>query len=94
MRPPARWIRSADIIIWAAATACRVATLPGRRNVIATGNAAIRPPRNTATGTCRWSALVLPAHVRGESQSAAEMPASHCTSMSHANIRSVRACTA
>jgi hypothetical protein len=62
MRPPLRWMSSADHNIWAAATTCRVTTQPGRSMARAMGSALMAPPRSTAAQMWTCTVRTLPSH--------------------------------
>lgn len=91
MRPPVRWINSAEASIWAVAIAWRVNVRPGRSQPSSAGGSMIRPPSSTAAQTCTCVALTEPIQVRGDNHDATPMPASHCRNSNAAKSRSVRA---
>ena len=61
MRPPVRWMSSADQSIWDTATECRVSEVPGRFHTCTSVTALSTPPTTTATQTCACASRALPA---------------------------------
>ncbi len=90
VRPPDRWMSSAENSIWPTATTWRVRNEPGLRKMKNSGT-----PANTAPSTAAVtiSTLTLPTcaiRVCGAYHDATAMPASHCRASSTANMRSFR----
>ena len=81
IRPPLRWMNRADASICATAMVCRVSHQPGRHHASATGTPVMAPPSSSTAHTSLCE----------EIKTAASIPATHCMSISAANIRSVRA---
>ncbi len=94
MRPPVRWIRSADQRAWLTAIVWRVARSPGRRSASQMGTADRGVPSKSARYTWGCTEAWEPLQVWGESPVARPSATTHWNAMSAANMRSVRTCTA
>ncbi len=89
MRPPLRWMRSADQSICEAAITCRVTAAPGCVRARTRGSAASTPPRKTAACTWRCTVWTWPAQAYGEIVSAQKTASAHWPRISQVKMRSV-----
>jgi hypothetical protein len=92
MRPPLRWISSAEESICEAAMTWRVSGEAGRKIASSTGSTVIPAPARIAVHTCMCNTRSLPAHAYGDTANAAATQATYCTTSSSANIRLIITC--